>query len=381
MKDDNQGSRPRKRFFRYAVFSLAAALVLSLGFALIPAEPPPPAEPPFSEQARAAAFDKALELRTAGLALAASGPPGTAVAAPVDHIVMLLTVQARALLVPPAEGTAVTPAAVPTAGQATPGMPLSPAASGSAPDGPAPSASPSPAAPNVSEFVQSLASSGADRLRDAETADGGMARLLAGAGTAQLLAAGELAAAAGVQVSQPSPPAAGVPASAAGSAAATCASAPPETTADPGHSRAEAGAALAAAALAEQEAVYGYQAALPRLAPGQAGPASEFLEQHQALAVAAEAWSREACGAPPLPQPGFVLAPDFLNAPAAGLGRLEAATLPAYGDTVALTAGPTRAWALLALQEAARRAMHWGSDPGPVPGLPLDAEQLPPLPE
>ena len=364
--DDKQGTRPRKRYFRYAVFSLAAVLVLSLGFALIPAEPPPPAEPPFSEQARAAAFDEALELRTAGLALAASGLPDTAVAAPVDRIVMLLTVQARALLLPSGEGMTVTPSAAATAG-------------------PAPSPMSSPAALSVSEFVQLLAGSGADRLRDAETADGGMARLLAGAGTAQLLAAGELAAAAGVQAPQElpesTPPAADVPTSATESARATCDSAPPATPADPGAGSAEPAAALAAVALAEQEAVYGYQAALPRLAPGQAGPASEFLEQHQDLAVAAEARSREACGAPPLPQPGFVLAPDFLNAPAAGLGRLEAATLPAYGDTVALTAGPTRAWALRALQEAARRASYWGSDPGPVPGLPLDAEQLPPLPK
>ena len=59
------------RYARYAVISLAALLVLSLGFAVIPGEQPAPAPPTFTDQARAAALEEALELRAAGMDLAA----------------------------------------------------------------------------------------------------------------------------------------------------------------------------------------------------------------------------------------------------------------------------------------------------------------------
>jgi hypothetical protein len=140
------------------------------------------------------------------------------------------------------------------------------------------------------------------------------------------------------------------------------------------------GAALAAAAEAELEAVYGYQAALTRLPPEGARPASDFLAQHQELADQAAAYSLMHCGAPSPQPPGYVLDPAFLDAPAAGLARLEAATLPVYGDIVAITSSTTRGWALSALQGAARRAQHWGADANPLPGLVLDEAQLPQLP-
>jgi hypothetical protein len=351
VNDDKQENPPRMRYFRYAAVSLAALLVLSLGFALTPAGPPVPPAPPFSEQARAAAFEDALELRAAGLELAARAADSGAGAA-TGRVVTLLTIQARALLLPEDAATAS-----PTA-----------------------TAAPPPAAPEVTvtELAAALAASGSARLEDAENADGGMARLLAGAGTAQLLAARDLAAAAGV----PDPVA---PVAAAGPASSTSATTPdPETapascpTAPPAGP--DAGTALAAASTAEQEAVYGYQAALTRLSPAEAGPASEFLNRHQDLAADAEAYSRLYCGTPAPQQPGYVLGPDFLAAPAAGLAQLEAATLPAYGNVVALTNGPTRAWALAALQSAAARTLHWGGDPGPVPGLALDEARLPHLP-
>ncbi|MDE8586747.1 DUF4439 domain-containing protein [Arthrobacter sp. NQ4] len=378
------------RPIRFAVFALAALVVLSLGFALIPAEKPAPAEPPFSERARAAAFSAALDLRAAGMQLASVGAADSTA---VDPVVTLLTIQARALMPPSAAsvtGAPTGPAGGPP--QASPQAGASPA---------------SVAGPrNTAELVQALATSGTIRLRDAETADGGMARLLAGAGTAQLIAAGRLAAAAGVPAPQGTP---GPDAEAPGTAAAaspcpspsvqamlspapsgTPASAPPASAPSVSAPSAKDSAApgtapgtrqaLAAAVSAEQRAVYGYQVALPRLAPAEAGPASEFLGVHKDLAAAAAERLRAACGGPVPQQPGYVLDPGFLAAPAAGLGKLEAATLASYGDVVAVSQGQDRTWALAALRSAAGRALRWGADPGPVPGLLLDTGQLPALP-
>ncbi len=110
VNDDTQESGHRRRYFRYAVFTLAALLVVSLGFVLIPREPDAPAPPPFSEQARAAAYSDAVDLRAAGLDLA--GTADGAVAAPesaevsaqlssaMSRTVTLLTIQARALMLP-----------------------------------------------------------------------------------------------------------------------------------------------------------------------------------------------------------------------------------------------------------------------------------------
>ncbi|PTT64556.1 DUF4439 domain-containing protein, partial [Arthrobacter sp. HMWF013] len=179
MNDDTQENRHRGRYFRYAVFALAALLVLSLGFVLIPREPPAPPTPPFSEQARASAYSDALSLRSAGLALAraAGDAPAGPQAASLESAVTLLTVHARALAL---------------AGD--------PAASGF----------PGPGSPaTAAEFAGALQTSAARRLKDAETADGGMARLLAGAGTAQLLAAEDVAEAAGAPLpalAAPEPP-------------------------------------------------------------------------------------------------------------------------------------------------------------------------------
>jgi hypothetical protein len=404
VKDDNQENRPRMRYFRYAVFSLAALLVLSLGFALIPPEPPAPAEPPFSEQARAAALEEALELRSAGQELAASGMVGAAGApagAAMDQVVTLLTIQARALLLP---GSAASPGAPESAAASAPSASApsagvrpssAPPSSGAPAEGSAESgsaASSSAATATVAEFAAGLAASGRQRLKDAETADGGMARLLAGAGTAQLLAAERLGApgapsqeaqgqeaqgqAAGAQDTEPQV----TEQQESESPAASCPATPPATGAGLGDG-ASLGAALAAAAGAELETVYGYQAALTRLPAEAAAPASEFLAQHQELAAEAEAYGLMQCGTLPPQPPGYVLGQAFLDAPAAGLASLEADTLPSYGDVVALADGATRAWALSALQAAARRAQQWGAATNPLPGLVLDEGQLPQLPQ
>lgn len=358
------------RPLRFTVLALAALIVLSLGFALIPAEKPAPAEPSVTERARLTAFSAALDMRAAGMELASAG---AADAAALDPVVTLLTIQARALMSPGSEL-----AAGPMAGS-TQASPRAGAA-----------ATPSAGPENTAELVQALAASGTARLKDAETADGGVARLLAGAGTAQLIAAGRLAAAAGVPGPQeaagsepdgpvtapgsPCPrssaPAASTPATQDGTSAGT----------EPGSTPPDTRRALAAAVSAEQQAVYGYQAALPRLAPAEAGPASDLLAAHKDLAAAGEARLRLACGVPVPEQPGYVLAPGFLAAPAKALGALEAATLAPYGDLVAISQGENRKWAVAALQSAAGRALTWGADPGPVPGITLDTGKLPELP-
>jgi hypothetical protein len=130
----------------------------------------------------------------------------------------------------------------------------------------------------------------------------------------------------------------------------------------------------------EQEVVYGYQAALTRLDQASVVPASRLLEQHQELAAEAAAQGRMHCAAVPPQQPGYAVTEAFLAAPAAGLGQLEAGTLTVYGDVVALSAGPTRSWAVSALLGAARRTVHWGAGTGPLPGVPLDQSELPQLP-
>lgn len=414
MNHDNQENRPRIGPFRYVVLGLAGLLVLSLGFALIPADPPVPPPPSFTEQARAAAFDEAMELRAAGLQLGTGAGGGVASASTqpaVDRIVSLLTFQARALLAPdaPADGAptnAAPPNAAPTNVDTTNGA----ADSSTPPFAPsAPPATPSAASMTVPELAAALAASGSKRLKDAETADGGMARLLAGAGTAQVLAARGLAAAAGApdpspavpEIPDPEIPVRGtstVPAPESSPASGTPGTAPAQTAcAAPASGAAPAasdtapsataaalpagpGPVLAAAAAAEHEAVYAYQAAVVRLPPEAAGPASDFLRGHQELAEDAEVLTRHACGHLPPQQPGYVLTPAFLADPAAGLARLEEGSLAVLGDAVATTGGTSRAWALAALQAAAARALHWGGDPGFLPGLALDPADLPGLP-
>lgn len=366
VKDDTQETGRRRRYFQYAVFGLATLLVVSLGFVLIPREPSPPAAPPFSEQARASAFADSLSLRVVGLDLegAAGATAPAPLAAALARVVTLLTVQAQALMLP----------AVASGNRAQPD-PATEAATALASVTP-----PS----TTADFAAALQASGAQRLQDAETADGGMARLLAGTGTAQLLAAEELASAAGIAlaplpVAGPSSlasPAAPTPATA--SAAASC---PSEAAVADASTGADLGSAIASAVAGELELVYAYQAALTRLNSGLAAPASNFLAQHVTLRNEAEAIGRSHCAAVPLRQPGYALSQVFLADPAAGLGTLEAGILPVLGDLVSLSEGRDREWALSALESAARRTAHWGASPGPVPGMVLDEALLPPLPE
>jgi hypothetical protein len=131
----------------------------------------------------------------------------------------------------------------------------------------------------------------------------------------------------------------------------------------------------------EAETIYGYQVALARLDGAAAGSASQLLARHEAVLAEAEALSRADCANIPPREAGYTLGPLFLEQPAAGLGSLEAGTLPVYGDLVALSDGSTRQWAISGLLSAASRAALWGADSGPLPGIVVDTAQLPQLAE
>ncbi|HSO90052.1 MAG TPA: DUF4439 domain-containing protein, partial [Arthrobacter sp.] len=125
---------------------------------------------------------------------------------------------------------------------------------------------------------------------------------------------------------------------------------------------------------------YGYQVALTRLGGAAAARASEQLVLHEALAAGAEALSRVHCAPVPPREAGYTMDQDFLAAPAAGLGGLEASALPVYGDLVALSDGQTRQWAIAGLVGAARRSALWGAETGALPGLAADPAGFPELP-
>ncbi|MFC9351009.1 DUF4439 domain-containing protein [Arthrobacter sp. NPDC057013] len=386
MNDDSGRKRRPASYLRYGLLALAAFLVLSLGFALIPRESPAPAVPTFSEQARAAALAETLDMRTASQQLA-NGSSGDRRQL-FSHTVTLLTTQARALLLPGAGARS-------TAGQSGSAGPSATASSGAAP-----SVTPTSGTATLPALVATLSKSGKARLVAAERADGGMARLLAAVGTAQLLQATTLAQAAGTP-----PPALQAPVATQRNAATACSVATPSgsstgssgsstgsqngapsgTGGQPAPAADPADNATLAAALdrvvrTEVETVYGYQVALTRLDGSAADQAAALLATHETLVGQAEAYTRVHCVLVPPREPGYTLGSSFLQKPAAGLASLESGTLPVYGDLVALSDGETRRWAVSSLVAAAQRTMRWGSDPGPVPGIVLDTALLPDLP-
>ncbi|WP_309107696.1 ferritin-like domain-containing protein [Arthrobacter sp.] len=396
MKDDTREKRRPLTYFRYLLLACVAGLVISLGVAMTPRPAPEPPEPAFSEQARASALETSLRLRSSAQVLAEAAPEAQQAA--FTRVVTLLTTQAKALL--PA-GTATSD---PSASAKVPPSETAPSATS-----PEPSPSATAAAASAGELVAGLSASGVQRTSDAVAADGGMARLLAAVGTAQLLEASAFAGAVGI----PAPEATvtgltpedakqlkgGTPdcvasLSAAGASAAPPAGPPAPQTADspsarsgePGQGGLGQQGPLLAAALSmtvktEAETVYGYQVALTRLEKSNTQSASSLMERHEQLLQEAEELSRLHCVETPHQEPGYSLKPEFLQAPAAGLASLEAETLPVYADLVALSEGPARRWAIAGLWEAARRSVQWGADPGAVPGVLFNVDQLPPLPD
>ena len=378
VKDDTREKRRRELIPRVALLACLALVVVSLGMALRPGSPPEPAEPPFSEQARSAALADTLRLRAAGeqLGRSTAGDEDAAVAGTVS----LLTSQARALLVPGQSAPASLPAPRSSSAAAS-------AAAASASPSASPTASPTVAPPpaTAAALATELAASASQRFADAAESDGGMARLLAAVGTAQLLQASSLAAAAGAPAPAGPDPAAGVPeidtqSGACPGATGSPSSSPAGASADQGSAAATLHGALAATVRTELEAVYGYQVALTRMDGAPAASASRQLTRHEALATDAEDLSRGHCAPVPPREAGYTLTPEFLASPAAGLGGLEASALTVYGDLVALSEGQTRQWAISGLVGAARRSALWGAETGALPGLAADPQEFPELP-
>ncbi|BCW70364.1 ferritin-like domain-containing protein [Arthrobacter sp. NicSoilB8] len=420
MNDDTREKRWQDRFPRllprYALLACLALVVVSLGVVLTPARPRESAEPSFSDQARGAALAETVRLLDAGSHLGTPAREGSAAPSAVrstdlpegkpadtgnravERAVTLLTTQAQALLapgqsLPDAPGASRADSGEPSASaSASAGAASAAAASAAGSSAAASSAAPLPA--TAGQLVTALADSGRQRLADAAVADGGMARLLAAVGTAQLLEASALAAGTGTAA----PPAdvafpqlsGACPTASTGSGAATTGTAPraaadspqpPDSPGIPGASPAPGATvetALAAVARTEAQTIYGYQVALPRLDGDAAKSAAEQLARHGELLSSAESLSRQHCSAVPPREAGYALGPSFLASPAAGLGSLETAALPVYGDLVALSDGETRQWAIAALLDSGKRAVVWGTDPGALPGL--DRAALPSLP-
>ncbi|WP_168709372.1 ferritin-like domain-containing protein [Arthrobacter sp. PAMC25564] len=352
-----------------ALLAALALVVVTLGAALTPVRPREPAEPPFSEQVRVSALAETLRLKAAGEQLAQAAPGnGSGTGQPdFSRTVTLLTTQSRALLAPgdvPHDASTPFPSATPSA-----------------------ASSPAPLPASAAGLAADLAGSGRRRLADAAAADGGMARLLAAVGTAQLLQASALAAAAGAPAPAQADPVQADPVQADPASPLSGACPSPEAAASSssaGHDAPTGDAtldgALAATVRTEMETVYGYQVALTRLGGEAAKPAAEQLARHEELVSAAESLSRMHCAPVPPREAGYSLGQSFLAAPATGLAGLETATLPVYADLVALSDGETRRWAISGLLDAARRAVLWGADPGPVPGLTADPAAFPTLP-
>lgn len=330
---------------------------------LVPRDAGKPQAVPFSEAARSEALSATEFLLGSASLLEGTAPDGAPASGAsgssgLADSVTLLTSQARALL--------------PPSGPAAPST-----------SRPAGGASPTPAAtqerPTRVAFVSALSSSAIRRLADATKADGGTARLLAAVGTAQLLESSRLAAIWGLPV-----PAAPAEASTAPTPAPSCPALPGTSTTAPTPGTASSGADLPAAVAAvvssEQEAIYAYQVALTKLDPKASATAATLLARHQELLRGAEAQGRLHCVATPPREAGYRLPASFAAKPGSALGNMEASSLTAYADLVALSEGETRQWAIDGLVDAAKRSQAWGTPVGPFPGLSIDGAALPPLP-
>ncbi|UKA51317.1 ferritin-like domain-containing protein [Arthrobacter sp. FW305-123] len=331
--------------------AVVALLVAGTGMVLIPRDSGTPPVLSFSEAARLEALEDALLLRESATTLVASAAPGAGTAGP-GNTVTLLTTHAQALLDPHNDRTS------------------SPSA---APAGSAHTVSATPG--NRATFLAGLAGSGWKRLEDAREADGGIARLLAAVGSAQVLEAERLAALWTLPMPEKAT-AVGPKAPAATPSSASCPSVSP--TPEPGSATTDT--ALAAVVRTQQEAIYVYQVALKRLDETKSAAAFKHLEGHELLLRQAESFTSANCADVPASVPGYRLPPQFSQDPAGFLGTVELASLPRFGDLVALSTEGTRSWAIENLLAAARRSLAWDAPLPALPGLVLEAGQLPPLP-
>ncbi|MCM0615149.1 ferritin-like domain-containing protein [Paenarthrobacter sp. TYUT067] len=332
---------------------MVALLVAGTGMVLLPRDSGTPPAVSFTETARLTALEDTLLLRESATTLAESAAPEAG--KPMSgSAVTLLTTHAQALFDPRGTTSSAT---------------LS---------GAAPSPLQSSAAAEQSSrasFLAGLAGGGWKRLDDARKADGGIARLLAAVGTAQVLQAEKLAA----EWQLPLPEqtrASETKAPTATPLAASCPSANPT----PEPMSATTDTALAAVVRSQQEAIYVYQVALKRLDETKSAAAAKHLQVHQALLREAEAVTSANCADAPTGEAGYRLPDTFTQDPATFLGSVELASLPRFGDLAALSTGETRTWALDSLVAAARMSLAWGAQLPALPGLMLDAGELPSLP-
>ncbi|MCX2747471.1 ferritin-like domain-containing protein [Arthrobacter sp. MI7-26] len=372
----NHGTAEKPRshgWTRALLLALLAVLVVGVGAVLVPRDAGKPQALPFSETARSEALSATEALLDSASLLEGTTPGGAAGEASggsgLPDSVTLLTNQARALLPPsgqPASSASRTP------GGASPKPP--------SPGSVSPSSAATPDTTTPTAFVSALSSSASRRLADAAQADGGTARLLAAVGTSQLLESSRLATIWGLPVPEATPGATPAPTPAPSCPALpgmSATAAPPPGTAS---SRADLPAAVGAVVSSEQEAIYAYQVALTKLDAKASATAATWLARHQELLRGAEAQGRLHCVATPPREAGYRLPASFAAKPGAALGGMEASSLTAYADLVALSDGETRQWAIDGLVDAAKRSQAWGTPVGPFPGLSIDSAALPPLP-
>lgn len=347
--------------------ALLAVLVVGVGAVLVPRDNSRPQAVPFSETARSEALSATEGLLGSASLLEGSTPGGAASGEPsgdngLTDTVTLLTMQGRALLSP----SGPTAPNTHTADSATP----SSSTPGDTRD-----------RPTRTAFVSALSSSASRRLADAAKADGGMARLLAAVGTSQLLEASRLATIWGLPAPATTAEAAHAPSPPPSCPALPESSATAAPTPAPGtaSTRADLPAAIAAVVSSEQEAIYAYQVALTKLDAKASATAATWLARHQELLRGAEAQGRLHCVTIPPREAGYRLPASFAAKPGAALGSMEASSLTAYADLVAMSEGETRQWAIYGLVDAAKRTQAWGTGSGPFPGLSIDTATLPPL--
>ncbi|WP_284979962.1 DUF4439 domain-containing protein [Arthrobacter sp. fls2-241-R2A-200] len=348
-----------------------ALLVLGTGMVLVPRESAAPAPLSFSATARISALTDAVRLRESSARLALTGSPAgggsDAKEVALKDVVTLLTTHASALLGPDGD------------------LPDGVKPDGRSPSGASTGTATGPGAPaaTTADLVSDLAASGRRRMDDARKADGGIARLLAAVGSAQLLESGKLATL--WQLPAPSlAPSSSTSLSTAASnepssspaAIASC----PSATPPPESAHASTAAALAASVAAGHRAVYLYQVALKRLGGADASSAAKGLQDHESQLKQAEDLTRAECTEVPMPEAGYRLDAGFSRDPAASLGALEIGSLAVWGDLVALSSGPARDWALENLLETARRGQQWGAALPELPGINLQPGSLPTLP-
>ena len=337
---------------RVLLVAVVALLVAGTGMVLIPRDSGTPPAVPFSETARVVALEDTQRLRESATLLAEASA-SDAGKPTLGDAVTLLTTHAQALQGP----NGVTSRAPSSAGPAT-----------------ADQESAAKPTSRVS-FLTGLAASGQKRLDDAREADGGIARLLAAVGTAQLLQAESLAAE--WQLPLPLTTAASdTGATTATPLAASC----PSVSPTPEPTSATTDTALAAVVRSQQEAIYVYQVALKRVDTSNSAAAAKYLQMHEVLLQQAESLTNVNCADAPAGEAGYRLPEQFAQDPAAFLGSVELASLPRLGDLVALSTDETRMWAVDGLLAAARRSAAWGAPLPALPGLMLDAGELPSLP-